>query len=110
MRRTGMVGLAVLALLILGACGGGDDGGAVTLTMVDNAFEPADLTAPSGAEVSLVNNGAAEHNLTVEGSDIDVDVAPGETGTATLELDAGEYRTFCSYHEAQGMEGTLTVE
>jgi plastocyanin len=113
MRRTGTLGLVVLALFVLGACGGGGDGGgdgALTLTMVDNAFEPVDLTAPAGAEVSLVNDGAAVHNLTVEGSEIDVDVAAGETGTATLDLDPGEYRTFCEYHEAQGMEGTLTVE
>jgi len=115
MRRTWTLGLVVLALLVLGACGGGGDGGgggggAVTLTMVDNAFDPVDLTAPSGADVELVNEGAVVHNLTVEGSEINVDVAAGESGTATLDLDPGDYRTFCVYHEAAGMEGTLTVE
>lgn len=117
MRRTGTLGLVVLALLVLGACGGGadggdggDGGGAVTLTMVDNAFEPVDLTAPSGAEVELVNDGVATHNLTVEGSDVDVDVAAGETGSVTLDLDPGSYTMVCTFHEVQGMEGTLTVE
>ncbi len=112
------LGLATVALLAACGGGGGDTGGDTggngetgsTLTMVDDAFEPADLTVSAGAAVEVANEGQALHNLTVEGSDIDEDVEAGQSATVTVDLDPGQYRMFCEYHEAQGMEGTLTVQ
>lgn len=121
MKRFANFGLTVLAAGILAACGGGGDAGgqggnggeagggtAATLTMVDNEFQPADLTVSAGTELELVNDGQSIHNLTVEG--IDEDVEAGQSSSVTIDLEPGEYDMVCEYHEAQGMEGTLTVQ
>src|SRR5687767_153050 len=68
-------------LLALAACGG-DDGGSTTspgqtsppasgstLVLKDNVFEPTEFTIQSGTRITLKNEGAALHNLTVEGQD-----------------------------------------
>ena len=105
--------------LFLAACGGGEEtggdtdtgsGAGATLTMVDNAFEPADATFATGEEIELVNDGQAIHNLTVEGAEIDQDVEAGQSASVALDLEPGEYTMFCEYHRGAGMEGTLTVE
>jgi plastocyanin len=75
----------------------------------DNEFVPADIVISAG-EVELVNEGAAPHTFTVEGESVDVQVDAGETATAPVDLAEGTYTVFCSFHRAQGMEGTLTVE
>jgi plastocyanin len=80
-----------------------------TLTLKDNVFDPADLTIATGTDLTLDNQGAALHNFSVEGQDIDKDIQPGESETETIELPAGTYTIFCKYHRALGMEGTLTV-
>jgi plastocyanin len=104
------------AALILAACGGGGDtgdgggGGASTLTMVDNAFEPADLTVSSGTELQLSNEGQAPHTFTVQGDGIDEQVEAGQSSSVTIDLEPGDYDFICEFHEAQGMTGTLTVE
>ncbi|HEY7401265.1 MAG TPA: cupredoxin domain-containing protein [Actinomycetota bacterium] len=114
------IALGVVALT-LAACssnssspaGGGTTGGggAVTdtITLTDNAFSPADVTV-SGTQISLVNDGQALHNVSIEGQDIDHDVQPGETESEDFELAPGTYTMFCKYHRSQGMEGTLTIQ
>jgi plastocyanin len=79
------------------------------LVMKDFMFEPKDFTLASGARITIRNEGAAEHNLTVEGQEFSKDVSPGETETEDLELPAGSYTIFCRFHRSQGMEGTLTI-
>ncbi len=121
MLRRGMFA-ALAASLLLSACGGGDGGGdagngtagdaaggGTTLTMVDNAFEPADATFAAGEQIELANDGQALHNLTVEGEGIDEDVEAGQSTAVTLDLEPGSYTMFCEYHRGAGMEGTLTV-
>jgi len=108
-------------LLALAACGG-DDGGSTTspgqtsppasgstLVLKDNVFEPTDFTIQTGTRITLKNEGAAMHNLTVEGQDFNKDVNPGETENEDFEIPAGTYTMFCRFHRALGMEGTLTV-
>jgi plastocyanin len=108
-------------LLALAACGG-DDGGSTTspgqtsppasgstLVLKDNVFEPTDFTIQTGTRITLKNEGAAMHNLTVEGQDFNKDVNPGETENEDFEIPAGTYTMFCRFHRAVGMEGTLTV-
>jgi plastocyanin len=108
-------------LLALAACGG-DDGGSTTspgqtsppasgsaLVLKDNMFEPTDFTIQTGTRITLKNEGAAMHNLTVEGQDFNKDVNPGETENEDFEVPAGTYTMFCRFHRAVGMEGTLTV-
>jgi plastocyanin len=104
------LGGTLAAAVLLTACGGGGGGGATTLTMVDNDFQPAELTVSSGAELELTNEGQALHNLTIEEAGIDQDVQAGQSSSVTVELDPGDYEMVCEYHVGQGMTGTLTVE
>ena len=112
-----MIAIALTGALALAACGGetggtggGDTSGSTSLSMVDNAFEPASLTVDAGAAVDVSNDGEALHNITIEGSDVDEDVDPGASTSVTVDLDPGTYTMFCEYHRAGGMEGSLTVQ
>jgi plastocyanin len=82
-----------------------------TLVLKDNVFEPADFTVAAGSQITLKNEGAALHNFSVEGQNVDKDVQPGETETEDViaGLQPGTYTMFCKYHRALGMEGTLTI-
>ena len=86
----------------------------VTVEMVDIAFSKTEFTIPADTEVTvtLPNNGAGPHNFSIDDLGIDVDVAPGETKTITIDAPAGEYTYYCNVpgHRAQGMEGTMTVQ
>ena len=106
----------VLALVtVLGAaCGGGgdtggEDGGATgDITMVDNAFQPADVTVAAGDSLTIVNTGQAPHTFTVEGGEIDEDLDPGAEAEVTIDLEAGSYPFVCELHPE--MTGNLTVQ
>lgn len=109
--------ISAAGMILLAACGGGGDdtgspdGGDApsTVTLRDNAFAPADPAITAGA-VELVNEGESPHTFTIEGEDVDVEVDAGQTTTVTVDLPAGTYTLFCTFHRGQGMEGTLTVE
>jgi Cu-Zn family superoxide dismutase len=96
-------------------------GTAVTIDMVDIAFEPDELTIPADTDVTvrLPNLGQTVHNFNIDGknnpSDPDIhsgDVPPGEETTVTLNLSAGAWYYYCSIpgHEAAGMFGTAHAE
>ena len=114
--------IVLLAALVAGtACGGGgedtgdtggDGGGGGTETtsvsMIDNAFEPADPTVTAGSSLTVTNDGEAAHTFTLEEGDIDEQVAPGADTSVSISLDAGTYDFVCSFHPE--MTGTLTVQ
>lgn len=85
-------------------------GAEATLLMLDNVFQPADITVASGSTLVFTNQGAAPHNFSIDGQDIDEDVNAGETEDESIELAPGTYDFFCKFHLAAGMTGTLTVE
>jgi plastocyanin len=111
--------LAVLALaaLPLFGCGGDDSepagaaakpapAAATEVQMVDNAFEPKDLTVEVGDTVTWTNGGELAHTAT--SSEFDSGgIAAGETFEWTAEK-AGTVDYVCTFHP--GMEGTITVE
>jgi len=76
--------------------------------------EPEGLFWSGDIEVTLVNIGAAEHNIVFiganEGSEIPF-AAGGETDTGIVNLFEGDYIFYCSIpgHRAQGMEGVVTI-
>ena len=90
--------------------GDGTDGGTDTVELADFEFVPADLTVASGTTLTLENTGQAPHTFTISDEGIDEQVDAGQSGEVTIDLDAGEYDFVCTFHEAQGMVGTLTVE
>jgi plastocyanin len=90
--------------------GGGDmgGGGAVTLTADDFVFDPGEIELAAGSEISVKNaSGSTPHTFTVDGTDIDLELDPGEVESATLDVEAGAYAFSCRFHP--GMTGTLTV-
>ena len=115
--------LALAGALALGltACGGGDGGESPTADVEPDVsvlgtdalkFQPETLSASAGeVAIELTTGPAVNHNVVVDG-EVVVDVAEGETGVGTINLDAGEYTFYCSIpgHRTAGMEGTLTVE
>jgi plastocyanin len=96
------------------AASGGNAATQATVTMVDIAFQPKELTIPAKTDVtvSLPNTGVSLHNFSIDELGVDVDVAPGDTGSATINAPAGTYRFYCDVpgHAQAGMVGTLTVQ
>ena len=107
---------------------GGGGGGGLELTMTDNKFDNAKLTAQADTDVSipLTNDGAAIHNVHVAKADGTYPAAfcttggetpcsdpsripGGKTGVLAFNLPAGDYPFRCDYHPAE-MKGTLTVK
>ena len=123
-RRSSHLAVGLVLALGLAACGGDastDDSAAAASSGIeveagDLFFEPDALTASAGEiSVTLANVGAIEHDFVVEeAGDLDVVglVAPGESATGTVELEAGTYTVYCSVagHRAAGMEATLDVQ
>lgn len=91
--------------------GGGGGGGDATWVAVDIDFEAAPESLPAGeTEITLVNEGAALHNVTIDG-EVVVEAQGGATETGTVALDPGTHEYICSVpgHESL-MNGELTVE
>lgn len=91
--------------------GGSDDsggGGAIALTADNFAFSPTALEVKSGAEISIENAApGTPHTFTVDGTDIDLELSPGDVEDETIDLDPGTYAFHCRFHAS--MTGTLTV-
>jgi len=120
--------LGAFALLTLGACGGsetpsdssassegGGGGGAqVTLSAIDNEFEPTDLTVPGGGEVTVefTNDGETVHTFTSEELGFDSGgVEPGDSKTVTFMAPDGDTEFVCTIHaQSDDMVGTIVVE
>lgn len=82
-----------------------------TVEMGDFYFAPSVLIGAPGEslKITLKNTGQAEHNFTF-GSDIDADVAAGESMTVTVTFpDSGTAPFICSFHIGAGMAGELAV-
>jgi plastocyanin len=117
MMRIRLMAVVAAAALALAACGGedaegggGEGGGAGTLSMIDNEFDPASLTVSAGDSLEVSNDGANPHNISIEGTDIDEDVDPGQSTSVMIDAEPGEYTMFCEFHRSGGMEGTVTVQ
>lgn len=113
--------VAVVAGVLLGACGGSSaaqPAGSTKVTMTEFHFEPSTISVPAGKAVFfLVNAGTTGHDMsirdssgaTVAHSDL---VSAGDSFVFTVDsIAAGTYKFFCSQpgHETSGMKGDLTV-
>jgi plastocyanin len=138
--RNSLIAIAIAVPLALSACGGDDEdptstaaateeatttaasggggggGGAVEISETEYALDPADPSVSAGeVTFEVTNDGSITHNLEVEGNGVEEeveDIAPGDSGSLTAELEPGSYEIYCSIgnHKDLGMEGTLTVE
>jgi plastocyanin len=126
----GLTGTAAVAgmALALSACGaygstGSSSGStpsgstassqAINLEAQDFQFSPATLTAPADTEVKLTvkNNGAKKHNLTIKELGVSQDLDPGSTHVVTFSTKSSASLVYyCEYHrDSKGMQGALTV-
>jgi plastocyanin len=94
--------------------GAGDvgDSGTLDLELDDEYFAPTFVDAPAGStvEVSLENEGDEPHTFTIDGTDVDEQVAPGAKATVEVTLpDSGSLRFYCRFHVGSGMQGAFVV-
>lgn len=97
---------------------GGDSGAAsgeqeVTITGHDIYFDPDEVHVKAGkVKFTLPNEGAAQHDFSIDALNIQVDMPAGSTQTLEVDLPAGTYEYYCNIpgHKDAGMVGTLVVE
>ena len=129
-----VIGLFLLVVLALTACGGSANSASKTLdvTLTDFAFTPNSFSVPAGATITLsaLNNGASLHSLLIlkkgvriQSHFLDTDrvnvfwgtdqILPGLSINATFvaPADPGEYQIVCgvSGHFEAGMIAKLIV-
>lgn len=114
------IGVAVLALVLgvgLAACSAekppvvpSDDGAKVSVTVrvIDNKFEPSDLTISQGQAVNWVFEAASsEHDVVAKDGSFVSELMMEGSYTHVFE-DAGSFDYLCSIHPE--MRGNITVE
>jgi plastocyanin len=81
--------------------------GGSTVTIVDFAFNPADLSVKAGTEVTWTNTGATSHTVKLSDGTPESDrLAPAATYKHTFAT-AGTVAYVCGIHAS--MKGTITV-
>ncbi|HVW32360.1 MAG TPA: multicopper oxidase domain-containing protein [Acidimicrobiia bacterium] len=86
---------------------------AATVTLTEFAVTPKMVMANKGGALKIVNSGAIQHTLAIEGTDI---VTPtldpkGVAGLSLASLAPGDYKFSCTIpgHKAAGMSGDLMI-
>ncbi|MFM7489285.1 MAG: hypothetical protein ACKO36_02965 [Actinomycetota bacterium] len=117
--------LALVSLVVLAACGGGESAPETTLPagvdLVVKAvptirWDASSYSAPAGEiDVFLANDDNVEHVLVVLQDDkvvgdLELEVNKrGDTDQGTITLEPGEYRIYCTVPGHGSMNSTLTV-
>jgi len=84
--------------------------GETSVELDDNYFKPTVLKGKPGATVKLEleNEGAAEHNFTLESQHVNKDVEAGHKAVVNVKIPAkGRLTFYCEYHVKRGMGGAL---
>lgn len=113
--------VVAFAAVLFAACGGDDGGGAgaedeggssISLSAVDNSFEPAELEVPSSGQVTVefTNDGDNPHTFTSDEGGFDSGtVEGGQSKTVTFEAPDKEISFLCTVH-GESMSGTIVPE
>lgn len=92
--------------------GGEEASGGIELIGGEFFFDPDVVESGPTVEITLVNEGTVIHNVEIEGVDgFLAEADPGESASASTDLDPGSYTLFCSIpgHRDAGMVGELQV-
>ena len=87
-----------------------------TVGMTEYAFDPDAVTVATGDDLTVQNDGAIIHNLTVVDGEDELagtdNVDGGASADLKVEVDPGTYEMICTIpgHEDLGMSGEFTVE
>ena len=113
LRRTMRVRAIIMtgAILALGSACSSDDPSAPppacdtpqdveSVSMGEFFYEPVCVQAENGTTIEVVNEGDAPHTYTVEGTDLESNLSPRDTGELTFQgLTPGTiYEVTCDYH------------
>ncbi|MDQ3696148.1 MAG: cupredoxin domain-containing protein, partial [Chloroflexota bacterium] len=86
----------------------------MTVVLAEMYFAPDLIAIPANTDVRILleNRGALLHNFQVRNTDISIDVEPGDSAEAVLNLPPGRYRVICNVpgHRLAGMVGSIVVE
>jgi uncharacterized cupredoxin-like copper-binding protein len=96
----------------------GEDTGLVDVSLSEWTIDMPTSIPAGPTTFNITNNGTVAHNFEIEGNGVEeslaTNLAPGESGTLELVLEAGTYEVYCPVgegsHRQQGMELELTVE
>ena len=84
-------------------------GDEVEVLMLDDRYDPVDVTIPAGTTVTWVNKGAHWHSVAnLDLRFVSGKVFPGERFSFLFET-AGVYQVYCQHHSIAGMNATITV-
>ncbi len=72
----------------------------------DNYFDPDEIEVEPGQTIVFENVGNVDHTVTIEGTEYDEIISPGETVTVIIE-EEGIYDLSCRFHA--GQDGTIAV-
>jgi plastocyanin len=82
----------------------------VSVSLNNYLFDPGTVKVDEGDVVAVRNgNARTPHTFTVVGEDVDLELAPLTTETATIDLAPGTYELICRFHESLGMTAMLKV-
>lgn len=84
-------------------------GGTVSIDADSFSFDRTFLKAkPGDVAVTVRNTSGIPHTFTVDGQDVDVQLAPGASKTVTVAVSSGPPVVFyCRFHRASGMQGAF---
>jgi plastocyanin len=84
--------------------------GKVAAVVIDNRFQPVEMTVPVGSTVTWTNNGFNFHTLTTaEGLFNSGPLSGGQSFSYTFQQ-AGNFVLICRQHTLNGMTGRITVQ
>jgi len=92
---------------------GGGGGGATSATVQAGAggfvFSPNAVSIAEGGVITVKNVGTIPHTFTIQDKGINQVLNAGDSAKITIDLPPGTYPFICTFHQSQGMTGTLTV-